>query len=86
MLLQPNGRSAKIERQPLGKDEIQLVTTFENWLIKRGIKMDLLCLRCIDEGAPPRLWGDNSRNSAEYKMSCSHAERVYNVPLRDQAN
>lgn len=83
MLVLPNGSPARIERQPLGRDEIKLVETFENWLTRRGLKMDLLCERCIDEGAPPRVWGENARNSHEYKISCSHAERVYGVAITE---
>jgi hypothetical protein len=83
MLLLPNGLPSKLQRETLGRDEISLITTFENWLSRRGLKMDLLCEKCIDEGLPPRVWGDNSRDAASYKVNCSHAERVYGVPITE---
>lgn len=83
MLILPDGRPARLQRQTLGRDEIDLVTRFEHWLSKRGLKMDLLCEQCVEAGAPPRVWGDNRRDSASYKISCSHAERVYGVPITE---
>lgn len=81
MLILPDGRPANIKRQPLGRDEIKLITDFERWLSLRNLRMDLICNECVDAGAPPRVWGDNSRDSIEYKICCNHAERVYGASL-----
>lgn len=81
MLILPNGRPASVVREGLGRDEIDLVCRFEHWLQRRGLKMDLLCERCVDEGLSARCSGDNSRDSHEYKIVCGHAERVYGVPI-----
>lgn len=81
MLLLPNGSPATVKREPLDRGEIDLVLRFEHWLERRGLRMDLICDRCVDEGLHPRCHGDNGRNEATYKIVCAHAERVYGVPL-----
>jgi hypothetical protein len=83
MLILPNGLPARQKREPLGRDEIDLIQRFEAWLSRRNLKMDLLCDTCVDEGANPRCWGDNGRDSHEYKICCAHAERVYGVALTE---
>lgn len=83
MLILPNGLPASIKRESLGRDEIRLIEQFEAWLSRRNLKIDLLCMTCINEGLPPRCAGDNRRDAHEYKISCGHAERVYGVPITE---
>lgn len=83
MLILPNGRPSNFARESLSRDDIALIERFEAWLTRRNLRMDLLCQHCIDEGLHPRVSGDNRRDSAEYKIVCAHAERVYGVPITE---
>jgi hypothetical protein len=79
VILLPNGLPSTIQRETLTKDEIKLVTDFERWCTRRGIALDLICRKCLDDGHGPasRLSGNNKRDSSAYKITCAHAERVY---------
>lgn len=77
MLLLPNGAPATRKHETLSRDEIALVTNFERWCERRGLKMDLFCQQCYDDGINPRCSGDNDPDALTFKISCSHADRVY---------
>jgi hypothetical protein len=78
-IIVPNGFSATKRREPLSKAEVKLVTEFEAWCQKRGLALDLLCKHCLDAGEGPnsRCFGNNTRDSLQYTISCNHLERVY---------
>jgi hypothetical protein len=79
LILAPNGLPGTRVQETLTKEEIDLVLKFEAWTRKRGIALDLICKKCLDDGyeQKSRCKGDNTPNSIRYQISCGHADRVY---------
>jgi hypothetical protein len=83
LILRPDGLAARKVQETLSKEEIKLVIDFNRWALRRGLKMDLLCQKCVDEGLFPRCIGENDPDSTTFKIDCAHAERRYgNVNAR----
>ncbi len=77
LILAPNGLSATQKREGLTREDIKLVTDFERWCERRGLRLDLLCSHCYENDRYPRCHGNNSRDATEYKIACECTERVY---------
>jgi hypothetical protein len=79
VILLPNGLPSAIQKETLSRDEIKLVTAFEAWCERRGIALDLICKKCLDDGhgKASRLSGNNKRDAHTYSIKCAHAERTY---------
>jgi hypothetical protein len=82
LLVLPNGHPTTRQQETLTREEVALVTRFEEWCSRRGIVLDLICRKCLDDGLgrEARLAGDNTRNSVKYTIRCPHADRVLGDP------
>lgn len=81
MLLNPNGSAALVKEEPLTRDDMKVVTDFEQWCKRRGLQFWLRCKVCQELGLTDGVHGNNETNASQYVMACGHVRRVHHNPV-----
>jgi hypothetical protein len=82
------GSPAVKKTQPLTRDQMRLITQFEDLMTQMGLQFWMRCKTCADAGGNDAVWGNNEQTSNRLVIECSCTTREYrgaDVPVPSRA-
>jgi hypothetical protein len=73
--------NSAIEHEAWTADEMKIVERCDDILRHRSMQMAILCEDCFYAGRPPKVVGDNKRDSHHFSLTCACKRRIYSPPV-----
>jgi hypothetical protein len=72
--------NASVETEHWTADEMKIVERCDDILRHRSMQMAIICEDCFYGGRPPKVVGDNRRQSNTFTLTCACKRRIYSPP------